>query len=343
MSRSASRRELANTIVERCASIRSTTRSSTCGQMRGAGHLTGGLAGQVAGGAAQRAHVRHRHDDVDVDLLGRRRLDHGHRAAAGEEAGDLLHRPDGRGQPDPLRRPIQQRVQPVERDRQVRTAFGAGDGVHLVDDDGPDAGQHLPGPAGQQQEQRLRGGDQDVRAVPGERPPIAGRGVAGADGDADLGQRRPRAERRPRRCRSAASAGCARRRPRAPSAATGTAPSSARRGSARGSAAARRPGRRSRTGTRRASCRTRSARPPGCARPARSHPRRPPGRPSVRRTRSVNQSRTSGSNRCSAGSAGPRLLDTGHPAIVRVTTDNAPPAARRMTRTRSHEGNRHCE
>jgi hypothetical protein len=33
VSRSASRRELANTIVERCASIRSTMRSSTCGQI----------------------------------------------------------------------------------------------------------------------------------------------------------------------------------------------------------------------------------------------------------------------------------------------------------------------
>ena len=33
VSRSASRRELANTIVERCCSIRSTTCSSTCGQM----------------------------------------------------------------------------------------------------------------------------------------------------------------------------------------------------------------------------------------------------------------------------------------------------------------------
>ncbi len=33
VSRSASRRELANTIVERCAAMRSTTRSSTCGQI----------------------------------------------------------------------------------------------------------------------------------------------------------------------------------------------------------------------------------------------------------------------------------------------------------------------
>jgi hypothetical protein len=85
-----------------------------------------------------------------------------------------------------LRRTVQQHVQPVERDGKVCTTFRPGDGVDLVDDDGPDAGQHLPGSAGQQQEQRLRGGDQDVRTVAGEDAPITRRGVTGSHRDRDL-------------------------------------------------------------------------------------------------------------------------------------------------------------
>ena len=185
VSRSASRRELANTMVDRCAVTRSTTRSSTCGQMLVRPDLAGRLAGEVAGHGAQLAHVRHRNDDVHVDLLGRWRLHDGDGPAAGEEPRDLRHGPHRRGQADPLRRAVEQGIQPVERNRQVCTPFGAGDGVHLVDDDRPDAGQHLPGAAGQQQEQRLGRGDQDVRPVPGERPAVARRGVARPDRHAD--------------------------------------------------------------------------------------------------------------------------------------------------------------
>ena len=46
----------------------------------------------------------------------------------------------------------------------MRAALGAGDGVDLVDDDGLDAAQRLPRLAGEQQEQRLGGGDEDVAA-----------------------------------------------------------------------------------------------------------------------------------------------------------------------------------
>ena len=62
---------------------------------------------------------------------------------AAEEAGDLLDRPDRRGQADPLRRPVEQCVEALQRQREVGAALGAGDGVHLVDDHRLDAAQRL--------------------------------------------------------------------------------------------------------------------------------------------------------------------------------------------------------
>ena len=111
------------------------------------------------------------------------------RAAAGEERGHLLDRPHRRRQADPLRRALEQLVEPVERDRQVGAALGAGHRVHLVDDHRLDAAQRLARGAGQQQEQRLGRGDEDVGGPPGEGAPLVGGGVAGADADADLGPR----------------------------------------------------------------------------------------------------------------------------------------------------------
>jgi hypothetical protein len=50
--------------------------------------------------------------------------------------------------------------------------------VHLVDDHGVHAAQHLAGRRGQQQEQRLRGGDEDVGWVAGEAAALVGGSVA---------------------------------------------------------------------------------------------------------------------------------------------------------------------
>jgi hypothetical protein len=71
----------------------------------------------------------------------------------------------------------------------VRAALGAADRVHLVQDHRLHPAQRLPRLAGEQQEQRLRRGDQDVRRATGEDAPLVGGGVAGADPDGDL---RPR-------------------------------------------------------------------------------------------------------------------------------------------------------
>ena len=117
----------------------------------------------AAAGGAELAHVLDRDDDLEVPLLvGRRRHDLD-RVAAAEEAGDLVDRADRRRQADPLGGPLEQRVEALERQREVRAALGAGDGVHLVDDHGLDAAQRLAGLRGEHQEQRLGRGDEDVR------------------------------------------------------------------------------------------------------------------------------------------------------------------------------------
>ena len=68
------------------------------------------------------------------------------RAAAGQEPGDLLDRPDRGGQADPLGRALEQGVEPLEAEREVRAALGAGDRVHLVEDDRLDPGAGTRGP-----------------------------------------------------------------------------------------------------------------------------------------------------------------------------------------------------
>ena len=72
-------------------------------------------------------------------------------------------------------------------------ALGAGDGVHLVDDDGLDAGQGLARGRGEDEEERLGRRDEDVGGGAREGAALVGGGVAGAhrDGDVGLGQAEP--------------------------------------------------------------------------------------------------------------------------------------------------------
>ena len=87
-----------------------------------------------------------------------------------------------------LRRSSPQVLQAFQREREVRAALGAGDGVHLVDDHVLHTGQDLPGLAGQQQVQALRRGDEDVGRVAREVAADVGGRVAGADADRDVGR-----------------------------------------------------------------------------------------------------------------------------------------------------------
>ena len=147
---------------------------------RGPAGLTGRGAGEVPGGLAEVGHVLDRDGDREIPLLGGRRLHPHHRPPAGEEALHLLHRPHGGGQADPLRGALQEGVQPFEGEGEVGAALGSRDGVHLVQDDGLHAAECLAGLRGEDEEEGLGRGDEDVRAVAGEVPPFGLGGVRGA-------------------------------------------------------------------------------------------------------------------------------------------------------------------
>ncbi|GAA3422217.1 hypothetical protein GCM10018952_71580 [Streptosporangium vulgare] len=107
-------------------------------------------------------------------------------------------------------------VVPLQAEGQVRAALGGRHRVHLVDDDRLHAAQRLAGLAGEQQEQRLGGGDQDVgrsgsrtgAAPPGGCHPTGSPPRSPAPGD--------RAAARSAAARPAAPGGCARHRPPGP-------------------------------------------------------------------------------------------------------------------------------
>src|SRR5579859_6122262 len=65
-------------------------------------------------------------------------------------------------------------------------ALGRDQGVDLVDDDGVDAAQAGGGVRGEEQVERLRGGDEDLCRAAAEEGALLLRGVAGADGDLRL-------------------------------------------------------------------------------------------------------------------------------------------------------------
>ena len=158
---------------------------------RGAAFAAGRRAGVVTVGLAELRHVLDRDDHGEVPLLAVLRLDDRDLAATGEERRHLVDRAHGGGQTDALCNGLAdllaEGVEPLEGHGQVRAALGAGDGVHLVDDHGVDATQRLPRLRGQQQEQRLGRGDEDVRGAAVEHPAFVGRGVAGAHADRDVG------------------------------------------------------------------------------------------------------------------------------------------------------------
>ena len=137
---------------------------------------------------ARRGHVLDRHDHAQVPpLLGRGRHDLDGLGAT-EITSHLLQGPHGRGEADPLRRLLQQGVEALQGQRQVGATLGRRDRVDLVDDHCLDAAQRLAGLAGQHQEQRLGGGDQDVGRSGRQAPPIGRGRVARPNPDPHLGR-----------------------------------------------------------------------------------------------------------------------------------------------------------
>ena len=170
--RSASRRLLTKTIVERCCLDELQDLRVDRGPDRA------GLAGLP--------HVLERDDDLQVELLRAAGVDELDRPPAGDEASDLLHRPLRRREPDALDGLLGQAVEALDGEGHVCAALRAGDGVHLVEDQRLDRLQHLAPARGEQEVERLRGRDQDVRVLAEHRGAVALRRVAGADRDAEL-------------------------------------------------------------------------------------------------------------------------------------------------------------
>ena len=141
---------------------------------RGVGHVVGvGLA-----------HVLDGHVDLQVERLAHAGVDdRALAAAAHEEAAHLLERPLRGGQPDPLERTAGQRLEPLEREREVRAALGARHGVDLVHDHGLGVHEELARLRREHQVERLGRGDQDVRRLAQHRLALLLGRVAGADGD----------------------------------------------------------------------------------------------------------------------------------------------------------------
>lgn len=108
-----------------------------------------------------------------------------------EEARDLLDRLLRGGQPDPQQRSRTQRLQALQRQRQVAAALAAGQGMDLVDDHAAHPGEHLPARLRAEQDvQRFGRGDQDVRRALAHRSAFDLRRIAGAHRatDIDVGQ-----------------------------------------------------------------------------------------------------------------------------------------------------------
>ena len=79
----------------------------------------------------QPTHVLNRDDDLDVQLLGDAGVDDGDRPSPAlgvtpKESGDLLERPLGGRQPDPLRWFVGQTLKPFQGDRHVGAPLGRG-------------------------------------------------------------------------------------------------------------------------------------------------------------------------------------------------------------------------
>ena len=140
---------------------------------------------------------------LKVELLAHAGVDDGHRAGRRRPLAGVVRLPARRGSAataDSGRcvadRPIRcggcrgQRLEPLQRQRQVRAALGAGQRVDLVDDDPLHVAQRLACLRGEDEVERLGRGDEDVRRLLAEGPPLLCRGVAGAHAHPHIPRRR---------------------------------------------------------------------------------------------------------------------------------------------------------
>ena len=143
--------------------------------------------GQLARGRPQLSEILDGDHDLEVELLAVPRVDERDLAArACDEPPDLGERPLCRRQADPLERLLDDALEPLERDGEMRAALRTGHGVHLVQDQCLDASQHLAALRGEEQEERLGRGDEHVRRLPQHPLPVALRRVPRTNTDGEL-------------------------------------------------------------------------------------------------------------------------------------------------------------
>ena len=147
---------------------------------------------------AHRRHVVDRHHDLEIERLPRARVDDRDLAAGpdpAEEPGDRVERSLRGRQTDPLhrrearpgrlRRAVSEGLEPLEAEGEMGAAFGARDGMDLVDDDVLDPAQDLTRGAREHQVERFGGRDQDVGRVTCDLPAVLRGRIAGPAGDRD--------------------------------------------------------------------------------------------------------------------------------------------------------------
>ena len=190
VSRSASRREFANTIVERCFSTRSTTRSSTCGQIepRRSALPAAEPSGTSSTAAASASSVMsstgtttlRSHCLVDVGATtstGREPPRNRATSSTGRTVADSPIRCAGCSRSSSSRSRDSARCAP----RLVPATACTSSTITVST-----RAQRLAGLGGEHQEQRLGRGDQDVRGRGPEPAAVGGAGVAGAQADGDV-------------------------------------------------------------------------------------------------------------------------------------------------------------
>ena len=149
---------------------------------------------EVTGGLLGLDHRLDGHLDLQVQRLADARVDDGARAPRPDhEAADLLERVLRRREADAL--VLVELRHALERQRGVAAALRRGDRVDLVHDRPLHALEHVARLRGEDEVERLRRRDEDVRRAAAHRLALALRRVAGADRDLDVGpdaaQRRP--------------------------------------------------------------------------------------------------------------------------------------------------------
>ena len=173
--------------------------AATLGEM--AGHALGQSAGvdEDDGRAVGSDEFREPVVDFDPDLIGHDRLQRrarhlqpqvpspdvalvddrtGRTPGAHQKVRHRLHGLRGRRDADPRRRTFTERLETLQRQRQMRTALVSRDRMELIHDDGLHRAQHPAPRLGRQQDvERLRRRHQNVGRAPAHPRPLALRGI----------------------------------------------------------------------------------------------------------------------------------------------------------------------